>query len=295
METTLRAYLHYLKTEKHLAHNSLVSYERDLKHYFAFLKEKEITNFEQVQKAHIQQFLRKLQEDMRATSSIMRVLSSIKNFHLYLQLQQITTHHPASSIEMVKLAPKVPVYLTVEEVNQLLQLPNIKSIRGIRDRAILELLYATGLRVSECIALQVENVHLDLAYLEFEGKGQKVRILPLGSECVKWLRKYIDHARPSLMNNQANQILFLTQQGRSFTRQGLWKNIKQYIAQSSIQKTVTPQTLRHSLAIHLLQNGSDLASVQELLGHVDLSTTQMYVQATKRRLSESYQRFFPRA
>lgn len=295
METQLRAYLHYLTTEKHLAQNSLVSYERDLKHYFAFLKEKNITNFEQVQKAHVQQFLRKLQEDKRATSSIMRMLSSIKNFHLYLQLQQITTHNPASSIEMAKLAPKVPEYLTIEEVNQLLQLPDTKSLRGVRDRAILELLYATGLRVSECIALKVENVHLDLAYLEFEGKGQKVRILPLGSECVKWLRKYLYHVRPSLMNHQENQILFLTQQGKAFTRQGLWKNIKQYVAQSGIQKVVTPQTLRHSLAIHLLQNGADLASVQELLGHVDLSTTQMYVQATKRRLSESYQQFFPRA
>ena len=161
METQLRAYLHYLTTEKHLAQNSLVSYERDLKHYFAFLKEKNITNFEQVQKAHVQQFLRKLQEDKRATSSIMRMLSSIKNFHLYLQLQQITTHNPASSIEMAKLAPKVPEYLTIEEVNQLLQLPDTKSLRGVRDRAILELLYATGLRVSECIALKVENVHLD--------------------------------------------------------------------------------------------------------------------------------------
>ena len=122
-----------------------------------------------------------------------------------------------------------------------------------------------------------------------------MRILPLGSECVKWLKKYIDHVRPSLMNSQENQILFLTQQGRAFTRQGLWKNLKKYVAQSGIQKVVTPQTLRHSLAIHLLQNGADLASVQELLGHVDLSTTQMYVQATKRRLSESYQQFFPRA
>lgn len=295
MEKDLQAYLEYLVESKHLAANTLASYHRDLDQYLNYLKACHIVDLESVQKIHVQQYLRLLHEKKRATSSIMRMLSSIKNFHLYLQLQQKTTHNPASTIEMAKLAPKVPTYLTIAEVNHLLQQPDITTHKGIRDRAILELLYATGLKVSECIALKVQEVHTDLAYLEYQAKGKKIRVLPLGSECVKWLQMYLTKSRKVFAKNQEEQVLFLTQQGKAFTRQGLWKNMKQYVLQAGLKKEVTPQTLRHSLAIHLLENGADLASVQELLGHVDLSTTQMYVQATKKRLSESYQQYFPRA
>jgi len=199
-------------------------------------------------------------------------------------------------IDTPKKVQKLPDTLSLKEVERLIDTPDTRKILGIRDRAILEVMYATGLRVSELIQLQLSDIHLNMALLQTIGKGDKERIVPLGDMAIHWLEVYLSDARPILVSKQPNETaLFVNSHGKKLTRQGIWKNLKEIVRAAGIYKTVTPHTLRHSFATHLLENGADLRTVQELLGHADISTTQIYTHITKKRMTDVYKQYFPRA
>ncbi len=203
---------------------------------------------------------------------------------------------PMQHIDTPKKAQKLPKTLSIKEVEQLIETPDVTKTLGLRDRAILEVMYATGLRVSELIELKLADLHLDLGLIQTIGKGDKERIIPLGDLAIEWIRRYMEEARPKLLRSGENEThLFLNHHGHKFTRQGIWKNLKQTVFDAGIKKEVTPHTLRHSFATHLLENGADLRVVQELLGHADISTTQIYTHITKKRMADVYQKYFPRA
>ena len=224
------------------------------------------------------------------------MITSLRRFHQFLRQERITDHDPMQHIDSPKKQQKLPDTLSLGEVEQLLGTPDTKETLGLRDRAILEVMYATGLRVSELINLKLNDVHLEMGLLQTLGKGDKERIVPLGDIAIKWVRRYLADARPYLTRkNPAESHLFVNNHGSGLSRQGIWKNLKAIVQKAGIYKTVTPHTLRHSFATHLLENGADLRTVQELLGHADISSTQIYTHITKKRMTDVYKQYFPRA
>ncbi|MFQ7236817.1 MAG: site-specific tyrosine recombinase XerD, partial [Enterococcus hulanensis] len=241
-------------------------------------------------------FLTNLTEAGKASTTITRMISSLRRFHQFLRQERYTDHDPMQHIDSPKKAQKLPQTLSLAEVERLIATPDTTTDLGIRDRAILEVMYATGLRVSELIGLRLGDIHLEMGLLQTVGKGDKERIVPLGDYAIHWLERYLAEVRPILTKKTPNEtFLFVNNHGHGLSRQGIWKNLKQYVIKAEIMKDVTPHTLRHSFATHLLENGADLRTVQELLGHADISTTQIYTHITKRRMTEVYKEFFPRA
>lgn len=241
-------------------------------------------------------FLEKLKKENKSTATITRMISSLRRFHQFLRQERYTDHDPMQHIDTPKKAQKLPDTLSLKEVERLIDTPDTRKVLGIRDRAILEVLYATGLRVSELIQLQLSDIHLNMALLQTVGKGDKERIVPLGDLAIHWIEVYLSDARPILVKkNPSETALFVNNHGKKMTRQGIWKNLKAIVRAAGINKTVTPHTLRHSFATHLLENGADLRTVQELLGHADISTTQIYTHITKKRMTDVYKQYFPRA
>ena len=216
-------------------------------------------------------------------------------FYNFLTENYHITKNPTLTIEIAKGEKKLPQVLSIEEVELLLQMPKRNTVRGLRDTALLELLYATGLRVSELISLPVNNLNLEAGYLIAYGKGSKERLVPIGEVAQNAIREYIKEGRPALLGNRQSTFLFLTRNARPFTRQGFWKLLKKYTREAGIQKNISPHTLRHSFASHLLERGADLRSVQVMLGHVDISTTQIYTQVTTERLKKIHNQFHPRS
>ncbi|RKY40888.1 MAG: site-specific tyrosine recombinase XerD [Candidatus Omnitrophota bacterium] len=290
----LEAFLDYLKAEKGLAQNSVVAYENDLKRYFLFLKDKKVDNLTQIRKEMVIEFLFSLRNTL-SLSTISRILSSIKSFHRFLFQEKIIQTDITQLIESPKLEKKIPSVLDFQEVERLLKAPSLKNVYGIRDRAILETMYATGLRVSEVANLRIRDVNTEVGFLRCRGKGSKERIVPLGKIAKKFIEKYLYKARPKLLKGKESDFLFLAQGGHSLTRQAIWKMIKKMVKKVRIKKKVTPHTLRHSFATHLLEKGADLRSVQEMLGHATISTTQIYTHINRYRLKEVHRRFHPRA
>lgn len=296
MEEQLLDYLHYVTIERGLSSNTRASYQRDLEKYLAFLERKKITSWQEIDRYLVVEFLQELKEANLASTTIARMITSLRRFHQFLRQERYTDHDPMQHIESPKKQQKLPDTLSLKEVERLIETPNTNELLGIRDRAILELMYATGLRVSELIGLTVNDLHLSMALLQTIGKGDKERIVPLGDLSIKWLTIYLEQSRPVLVKKNPEEVyLFVNHRGKQFSRQGIWKNLKQLVQQAGIQKNVTPHTLRHSFATHLLENGADLRTVQELLGHADISTTQIYTHITKKRMTEVYQQYFPRA
>lgn len=289
-------YLHYLNIERGLALNTRVSYERDLTQYTTFLEENQITSWQQVDRFLVVTYLQKLQTEGKSSATITRMVSSLRRFHQYLRQERITDHDPMQHIDSPKKAQKLPSTLSLEEVERLIETPDTSKLLGIRDRAILEVMYATGLRVSELIGLKLGNLHLSIGLLQTIGKGDKERIIPLGDYAIHWIERYLEEARPALTKKTPNELhLFVNNHGHGLSRQGIWKNLKTIVREAGINKEVTPHTLRHSFATHLLENGADLRTVQELLGHADISTTQIYTHITKKRMTDVYKQHFPRA
>jgi integrase/recombinase XerD len=289
-------YLHYLNIERGLALNTRVSYERDLTQYTTFLEENQITSWQQVDRFLVVTYLQKLQTEGKSSATITRMVSSLRRFHQYLRQERITDHDPMQHIDSPKKAQKLPSTLSLEEVERLIETPDTSKLLGIRDRAILEVMYATGLRVSELIGLKLGNLHLSIGLLQTIGKGDKERIIPLGDYAIHWIERYLEEARPALTKKTPNELhLFVNNHGHGLSRQGIWKNLKTIVREAGINKDVTPHTLRHSFATHLLENGADLRTVQELLGHADISTTQIYTHITKKRMTDVYKQHFPRA
>lgn len=297
MQKALMDYLTFLKLEKGLADNTIKSYERDLKLYLDYLDDEKIESLEEVDRYTILNFLAALRESGRAKNSIIRMVSSLRKFHEFLIMEQITQVNPMQYIETPKKAKDLPKVLSQSEVEALLAQPDLTTPVGVRDRTILEVMYATGMRVSEICDLKMDQLRLSLQLIQTRGKGNKERIVPLGSQACKWLGKYLDGARKILdeQNKEPSEYVFLNYRGGSLSRQGIWKKVKKLCLEAGIQKDISPHTLRHSFATHLLENGADLRIVQELLGHSDISTTQIYTHISKQRLHKVYQDHHPRA
>ncbi|MGX7197099.1 site-specific tyrosine recombinase XerD [Enterococcus olivae] len=296
MEEHVLDYLHFLTIERGLAQNTRKSYQRDLEKYLAFLKKKGIKEWQAVDRFVVVQFLQELQEEKKSPATITRMVTSLRRFHQFLRQERFTDHDPMQHIDSPKKVQKLPDTLSLQEVEQLIETPDTKEILGIRDRAILEVMYATGLRVSELIGLKLNDLHLSMGLLQTLGKGDKERIVPLGDLAIQWIECYLEESRPLLTSKRPEEThLFVNNHGKGLSRQGIWKNLKALVRKAGIHKNVTPHTLRHSFATHLLENGADLRTVQELLGHADISTTQIYTHITKKRMTEVYKQHFPRA
>lgn len=288
------SFIDYLRVEKGLSKNTLIAYKEDLHKYFDCLNEKKISSFDQISHKDITDFLFSLRKII-SPRSISRILSTIKSFHAFLVRERITVNNPAQFLETLKVDKKMPTALTTDDVYSLLKAPNLRKIQGIRDRAILELMYATGLRVSEVTSLSIIDFNMDVGFLKCKGKGSKERIVPLGKTARLFLNKYLAEAREKLLDKKISSHLFLAQGGRNLTRQSIWRMIRTMLKKQKIKKRVTPHTLRHSFATHLLEGGADLRSVQEMLGHASITTTQIYTHINQKRLKDIHERFHPRA
>lgn len=295
MQEQVTEYLHYLQIERGLSENTRTSYARDLNQYLAFLKGQGVTSWQAVDRFMVISFLEQLRAEKKSSATITRMVTSLRRFHQFLRQERFVDHDPMQHIDSPKKEQKLPSILSIEEVERLIETPDTNTVLGIRNRAILEVMYATGLRVSELIGLKLKDLHLSLGLLQTTGKGDKERIIPLGDYAIKWIETYLDESRPLLVKDRTEEHLFVNHHGHGLSRQGIWKNLKQVVQEAGITKEVTPHTLRHSFATHLLENGADLRVVQELLGHVDISTTQIYTHITKQRMADVYRDYFPRA
>ena len=287
----LGRYLNYLAVEKGLARNTLESYAHDLRKYFDFLRNKD---HQQVAQHDILSFLARLAEDGMASPSIARCLAAVRGFHKYLLTDGLAVSDPAVNIETPKGWQRLPKTLSSGEVEALLRQPDPGTPLGLRDRAMLELLYATGLRVSELVGLQRDNINLERGYVIVVGKGSKERAVPLGDIAATMVRSYLERSRPLLLKGAETEALFLSSRRRQITRQMFWERIKHYVRKTGITRSVSPHTLRHSFATHLLDNGADLRSVQAMLGHADISTTQIYTHVSRERLKKIHEKYHPR-
>ncbi|WP_280768310.1 site-specific tyrosine recombinase XerD [Salipaludibacillus daqingensis] len=296
MKEELKAFIHYLVVEKGLAQNSTKAYERDLSTYISYLENVEnVKAFNDVKKSTILYFLHHLNDQGRASSTMSRMLSSIRTFHQFLIREAVVSHDPSLHIEMPRPDKNLPKILSTTEVDALLEAAKNPTMLGIRNKAMFELLYATGVRVSELCSMKLSDLHLQMGFIRCLGKGNKERIIPIGEIASDALGSYLEESRPTLMKKNHHDFLFVNHHGRPLSRQGFWKVLKQLAKDAKIDKKVTPHTLRHSFATHLLENGADLRAVQEMLGHADISTTQIYTHVTKVRMREVYSKYHPRA
>lgn len=295
MNEEINDYLHYLTIERGLSLNTRKSYERDLLQYLHYLEDEQITSWQDVDRYVVINYLEKMHDEKKAPATVTRMITSLRRFHQFLRQERLTDHDPMQHIDTPKKVQKLPSTLSLTEVERLIETPDTTKNLGIRDRAILEVMYATGMRVSELVGLKLSDLHLSLGLVQTLGKGDKERIIPLGDYAIQWLERYLDEARPLLVANPSETHVFVNHHGTGLSRQGIWKNLKQLVREAGINKEVTPHTLRHSFATHLLENGADLRTVQELLGHTDISTTQIYTHITKKRMTDVYKQHFPRA
>lgn len=295
METIIEEYLKFIQIEKGLSENTISAYRRDLKKYQLYMQEQKIAHIDFIDRQTIQECLGSLIDQGASAKSIARFISTIRSFHQFALREKYAAKDPTVLIETPKYEKKLPDVLDVEEVIQLLETPDLTKNNGYRDRTILELLYATGMRVTELIQIEIDDVNLIMGFVKVFGKGNKERIIPLGDTVIEYLDTYINNVRSQLLKKTVTNVLFLNLHGRPLTRQGIWKLIKQYGLRANINKTLTPHTLRHSFATHLLENGADLRAVQEMLGHSDISTTQLYTHVSKTQIRQMYNQFHPRA
>jgi len=294
MEALIQKFMVFLEKVKRLSENTLQSYRRDVEQYINYLHEINLQNISKTNKATIISYLLQLQKKGRATSTISRNLASIRSFYQYISKNKIIDNDPTSGLESPKVEKKLPQILSTQEVELLLEQPKCVDLKGYRDKAMLELLYATGIRVSELINLDITDVSLDMGFIKCS-KGQRERMIPIGTMAINALKDYLNKARKLMIANSDEKALFVNVNGGRLTRQGFWKIIKQYKNQANINKDITPHTLRHSFAAHLLENGADLRSIQEMLGHSDISSTQIYAQIAKNKIKEVYKKTHPRA
>jgi integrase/recombinase XerD len=296
MQNYITAFIEYLQYEKGLSENTRAAYRRDLNKFNAYqLKNSESSEPGEINKQQIMAFLSTQMDEGAANSTVARSLSSIKSFYKYLVLENQVQNNPTSDLETPKIKRRLPDILTIEEVDKLMEQPRVTLPLGLRDRAMLELMYGTGVRVSELLSLQIEDINTTAGFLRCFGKGRKERIIPVNQTSIDWIQRYLARARNLLVKNYLERTLFVNANGRSMSRQGFYKILGAYAKKAELGKEVTPHTLRHSFATHLLENGADLRAVQEMLGHADISTTQIYTHLTRSRLMEVYQLYHPRA
>ncbi len=293
MEHTIQEFINYLHNEKKTSYNTEISYQRDLKKLEEFLTMQGISDVSQINDTLLNSYIFYLEREHFAASSISRNVASVRAFFRYLVKKDKIQSDPSEELKPPKVEKKTPEILSVEEVDLLLKQPNDNTPKGIRDRAMLELLYATGMRVSELIHLKLEDVNLQLGYVTCSD-GSKERIIPFGSVCRRTLQRYLVEARGRFVGDKEEEVLFTNCSGRMMSRQGFWKVLKVYAQSAGITRDITPHTLRHSFAAHLLQNGADIKSVQEMLGHSDISSTQMYLNLSVNKMRDVYMNAHPR-
>ena len=293
MEKQVKLFLDFLKVDKKLSENTLQSYKRDIEQYEKYVEENRI-NYLKVTEEDIRDYMEYLREENKKQSTISRSLASIRSFYQFLIRVKKIKKDPTMAIESPKVNKRVPNILTSKEVELLLDQPQDVDLKGTRDKAMLEFAYATGMRVTEMISLNMEDVKLDEGYVVCRGRN-KIRNIPLGSMSLKALKEYIEDARPYLIRNETEEALFVNVNGTRLTRQGFWKIVKYYKEQAHIEKDITPHVLRHSFATHLLQNGADLKAIQTMLGHSDISSTQVYMQFQDPGIKSEYRKAHPRA
>lgn len=293
-EEMLREFLNYLRVVRGMAHNTVQSYRYDLTHFAGHLAAEQVS-FEEVSQTTIMDYFSRLREQGHTARTTSRYLAAIRCFYRYLLQEHVILVDPTSNLESPKQEKHLPRVLSVKEVDLLLAQPKSGTIAGLRDRAMLELMYATGMRVSELIGLNTDHLNLDRGFVRCLGKGSKERIIPVGEIAVQCNREYLNRGWVKLRKNTWEKAIYLNLHGKRLTRQGFWKILKEYAKKGGIQKEITPHVLRHSFATHLLENGADLRVVQELLGHADVTTTQIYTHLSQRKLREVYERAHPRA
>ena len=293
MEKQIKLFLEFLQNEKKLSDNTLQSYKRDIIQYQNYIEENQI-NYTKVSKEDIKTYLNYLKKVGKKSSTISRNLASIRSFYQFLIRNRKIKNDPTEDVQSPKVEKRIPSVLTAQEVELLLEQPKDVDLKGTRDKAMLEFAYATGMRVTEIINLNIENVNIEEGYVICR-TGAKQRNIPLGSLSLSALKEYIEDARPILIKNEREKALFVNVNGKRLTRQGFWKIVKYYKEQAHIEKEITPHVLRHSFATHLLQNGADLKAIQVMLGHSDISSTQVYMQFQDEGLKNIYKKAHPRA
>ena len=293
MERQLKFFFNFLENDKKLSENTLQSYRRDLKQFRKYLENNGI-HYNRVKEEDIKNYIKEMQDAGKKASSISRCIASIRSFYQFVLKNRKIKVDPTANIQSPKVEKRTPNVLTAKEVELLLKQPDNVDLKGIRDKAMLEFAYATGMRVTEIISLNIDDVNLEEAYVICKNRN-KQRIIPLGTMCLKALKEYIEEARGVLIKNEDEKALFVNINGGRLTRQGFWKIIKFYKEQAHITKDITPHVLRHSFATHLLQNGADLKAIQTMLGHSDISSTQVYMQFQDEGLKDIYRKAHPRA
>ena len=294
MDDYIEQFIDYLSLERGLSENTRIAYRQDLDAFFAFLAKKKLQGIDAIQRKHILDYLMAEKVEGSSTATIARRLVSIKMLFRFLRQESYLKNNVTDSMDSPKLWKILPEFLSMDEVTRLLDTPPKNKI-GLRDRAWLYLLYACGLRVSELIGLKKENIKLDENLVQCMGKGQKERIIPLGETAKTVLIEYLNDSRPLFINGDDPDFIFLNRDGDAFTRQSIWQKIKQYARDAGITKNISPHTLRHSFASHLLENGAPLRIIQEMLGHADIATTQIYTHVDSARLKSIHEKFHPRS
>jgi integrase/recombinase XerD len=288
-------FLNYLSVERGLSKNTIAAYRTDLRFFVNYLESRKISSIDRIKRQDISEYLLYLKDKGISSNSISRSLVAIKMFYRFLVQEHLAKDDVAGIMESPRLVKALPSVLNTTEVDRLLAAPDTKDWMGIRDKAALELMYASGMRVSEMVEAKKEDLNLDVGIIKCRGKGDKERIVPVGKKSQEAINRYLDKVRPRLLNKRNDDHLFLSRLGRKISRQSFWKMIKRYARGSRIKKDITPHTLRHSFATHLLERGADLRVVQEMLGHSDISTTQIYTHIDKERLKSIHRQFHPRA
>ena len=284
----------FLIREKQASDNTVNAYMKDLEHFEDFVVSRGIDRITDVSNSDIVAYLMELKKQGRSKSTVNRRLTSIRTFYKFLLREGKVRENPAEDIKSPRIEKKDIEFLSIDEVNKLMTLPD-ESIKGIRDRAILELMYATGIRASELIDMKLDDLNMRMGFVKCTGEHSKARIIPIGRPARHALEDYVYDARPVLLKNSTNEKLFVNYAGESMTRQGLWKILKEYGEEAGLKIRMTPQVLRNSFAVHMLQNGADIKSIQELMGHEDIAATQAYLAVTKNRIKDVYDRAHPRA
>jgi len=287
----LKRFLNYLAVEKGLSRNTLESYGRDLRKYFLFMEPK---SHDAIGQQDVLEFLAGLSAEGNSTPSAARCLSAVRGFHRFLLTEGLSVFDPTVNIETPHGWSRLPKTLSSSDVDSLLGQPDLSTTLGIRDKAMLEVIYATGLRVSELVGLRLQDINLERGFVIVVGKGSKERAVPLGEVASVRLQEYLDRSRPLLLKGQGTDALFVSSRRRQVTRQMFWQRIKFYVRKAGITRNVSPHTLRHSFATHLLDNGADLRAVQAMLGHSDISTTQIYTHVSRERLKRIHEKHHPR-
>lgn len=287
-------FLGTLRLERGASPNTLSAYRRDLAGFQRFLREQERA-LGRVGAAELSRYLLRLKRAGLGPRSVARHLSAVRGLYRFLLREGRLRHDPTEQLETPRRPQRLPRTLSVEEVTALIEAAEPDSLAGLRDRALLELLYATGMRASECNALRIEDVNLSAGYVVVTGKGSRQRLVPVGGQALHWVRRYLTEARPAIVARTNAGTVFVNRRGGSLSRQGIWGIIKKAAHRAGVKRSVAPHTLRHSFASHLLERGADLRSVQTMLGHADISTTQIYTHLSSRAVREMYMRFHPRA